>query len=107
MKRRKYVIGTDFEDGDVNEDELVANVNGWSTYDEEYDLEENIMDNCDFQDPGGDSALRRATEGNPRNLPCPNCGRVNMLTPLDAILGYQCDICADEQEGGYLFRRQR
>lgn len=56
----------------------------------------------DFQDPGGNSALRRATRNNPRNLPCPDCGRPNMLTPKDKQLGYRCDICAEECErGGY------
>jgi len=60
-------------------------------------------DMCEeFQDPGGRSALRRATKSNPRNLPCPTCGRKNMLTPRDRSLGYQCDRCADQQErGGY------
>ena len=53
----------------------------------------------DFQDPGGRSALRRATASNPRNLPCPTCGRPNMLTPADQARGYQCDICADQAEG--------
>jgi hypothetical protein len=50
-----------------------------------------------FARPG--SALRAATRGNPRNLPCPTCGRPNMLTPRDKRLGYQCDICADAAEG--------
>jgi hypothetical protein len=53
----------------------------------------------DFQDPGGESALRRATRDNPRNLPCPNCGRPDMLTPKDVALHYVCDICADVAEG--------
>jgi len=57
---------------------------------------------CDFQDPGGNSALRRATKSNPRNLPCPSCGGKNRLTPADKALGYQCDQCADLAErGGY------
>lgn len=55
----------------------------------------------DFQDPGGTSALRRATKNNPRNRPCPNCGRKNALTPRDVALGYQCDRCADRAEGIY------
>ena len=55
----------------------------------------------EFQDPGGNSALRRATKSNPRNLPCPTCGRKNMLTRKDRQLGYQCDICANEAERGY------
>lgn len=53
----------------------------------------------DFQDPGGRSALRRATRGNPRNRPCPSCGRKRVLTPRDVALGYQCDHCADRDEG--------
>lgn len=57
-------------------------------------------DGPDFQDPGGNSALRRATESNPRNLPCPTCGCANRLTPADVDLGYQCDACADRAERG-------
>lgn len=57
-------------------------------------------DEPDFQDPGGRSALRRSTPKNPRNLPCPNCGAKNRLTPKDRSLGYQCDECADKLERG-------
>lgn len=53
-----------------------------------------------FQDPGGKSALRRATRRNPRNLPCPTCGQKNRLTPADRARGYQCDACADKAEAG-------
>lgn len=53
----------------------------------------------DFADPGGRSALRRATADNPRDLPCPTCGEPNVLTPADRALGYQCDSCADRAEG--------
>jgi hypothetical protein len=56
-------------------------------------------DRCDFADPGGRSALRAESKRNPRNLPCPNCGRKNQLTPADRSLGYQCDRCADAAEG--------
>ena len=52
----------------------------------------------DFADPGGKSALRKATKKNPRNLPCPTCGRPNSLTPRDVELGYQCDSCAEADE---------
>jgi hypothetical protein len=52
-----------------------------------------------FKDPGGRSALRAATRTNPRNLPCPTCGRENQLTPEDRRRGYQCDRCADRDEG--------
>lgn len=59
-------------------------------------------DTCDFADPGGSSALRASSARNPRNLPCPNCGRKNRLTPADRDRGYQCDTCADQAErGGY------
>lgn len=52
-----------------------------------------------FADPGGRSALRRASRDNPRNRPCPTCGAENRLTPADEQLGYQCDVCADAAEG--------
>lgn len=61
-------------------------------------------------DPGGNrindgfanagSALRAATKSNPRNLPCPNCKRRNVLTPEDRARGYQCDACANRAESG-------
>jgi len=53
-----------------------------------------------FADPGGRSALRRASKRNPRNLPCPTCGEPACLTPADRAQGYQCDACADRAEGG-------
>lgn len=52
-----------------------------------------------FADPGGNSALRRASSSNPRNLPCPTCGAENVLTPADQAQGYQCNRCADAAEG--------
>jgi hypothetical protein len=55
--------------------------------------------NLTFRDPGGRSALRAASRRNPRNLPCPTCKRPNMLTPQDRAHGYQCDACADRDEG--------
>ena len=57
------------------------------------------MDLCQFQDPGGNSSLRAATPTNPRNLPCPTCGKPNKLTPADRAAGYQCNGCADRDEG--------
>jgi hypothetical protein len=69
---------------------------------EEYDpYEDDLIDGVGFADPGGESALRAATPDNPRDLPCPNCGRENMLTPIDEQRGYQCDICARELEMGF------
>lgn len=56
-------------------------------------------DRSDFQDPGGRSALRASSRSNPRVHPCPTCKRPNMLTPKDVRLGYQCDACADRDEG--------
>lgn len=55
----------------------------------------------EFADPGGRSALRRATAVNPRDLPCPTCNTPNVLTPADVALGYQCDACADATERGW------
>ena len=56
-------------------------------------------DRSEFADPGGRSALRAASKRNPRNLSCPTCGRENALTPADAARGYQCNRCADAEEG--------
>jgi hypothetical protein len=60
------------------------------------------MDDFDpqFADPSGRSALRASSKRNPRNLPCPTCKQPNRLTPKDKSLGYQCDACADRDEGG-------
>lgn len=70
-------------------------------YDEDgpWDREDYPIDGVGFADPGGGSALRAATKNNPRNLPCPNCGEPNRLTRIDRARGYQCDQCADAQEG--------
>lgn len=56
-------------------------------------------DRSEFADPGGRSALRAASSRNPRNRSCPTCGAENVLTPADAARGYQCDGCADRDEG--------
>ena len=55
---------------------------------------------AEFADPGGRSALRAASRRNPRNLPCPNCGAPNRLTPADKARAYVCDACADAAERG-------
>lgn len=57
-------------------------------------------DRSDFADPGGNSALRASSRGNPRVLPCPTCKAPNRLTPADKARGYQCDSCADRAERG-------
>jgi hypothetical protein len=54
-----------------------------------------------FDEPGGNSALRRATPDNPRNLPCPECEQPNLLTPEDVRQGYICNQCADRAEKGF------
>lgn len=54
-----------------------------------------------FADPGGRSALRASSKRNPRNLPCPTCGTPNVLTPADRAKGYQCNACADHDEGAF------
>lgn len=58
-------------------------------------------DTSDFAEPGGESALRRATRGNPRNRPCPTCKAKNRLTAKDVALGYQCNGCARRDESGF------
>lgn len=64
------------------------------------DPDDEPIDGVGFADPGGRSALRAATKSNPRNRPCPTCGRENVLTPIDVSRGYQCDRCADRAESG-------
>lgn len=64
------------------------------------DDRDDLIDGVGFADPGGRSALRAATRSNPRNRPCPTCGRPNRLTRLDVAQHYQCDSCADRDEGG-------
>lgn len=54
-----------------------------------------------FANPGGRSALRKASRRNPRDQPCPTCKQENRLTRADAARGYQCDSCADSAESGY------
>ena len=76
-------------------------MSGNGYYDEDY-YEDWEAGGGAFADPGGQSALRAATAGNPRNLPCPTCEQPNVLTPADRAQGYQCDACADLAErGGY------
>lgn len=71
-----------------------------SYYDDDLDFAD-PDDDLDFADPGGRSALRAASPRNPRNLPCPNCGAKNVLTPADRARGYRCDECADRAERDY------
>lgn len=67
-----------------------------------YNDDDEFERDIEFARPGSNSALRAATRGNPRNLPCPNCKKPNRLTPADKRQGYQCDECADKLErGGY------
>jgi hypothetical protein len=54
-----------------------------------------------FEKPYSNSALRKATKNNPRIYPCPTCKKPNKLTLKDVRLGYQCDECADREEGAF------
>jgi len=65
------------------------------------DWETDTTRDDDFARPGSNSALRAARRGNPRNLPCPTCKKPNRLTPADLARGYQCDDCANRDEGGW------
>jgi len=72
--------------------------------DEECDIDDIPYDDddySDFADPGGVSALRASSASNPRNLPCGQCGRENVLTPKDKYKGYVCDMCANQNERGW------
>lgn len=53
------------------------------------------MDRREFAEPGGRSALRAGA----RTHPCPTCGAPDRLTAADVKRGYQCDRCADAEEG--------
>jgi hypothetical protein len=86
-------VDVDEDADDVDEDADDEDV-GYSEPNDDYE-----DDRSEFADPGGRSALRAATPDNPRNLPCPNCGEPDRLTPADQALGYQCDTCADRAEG--------
>lgn len=60
---------------------------------------DDVRDRIQFADPGGNSALRAASKRNPRNRPCPTCGAKNALTAEDVRRRYQCNRCADMEEG--------
>ncbi len=62
--------------------------------------DDDLIDGVGFADPGGRSALRRATRDNPRIYPCPTCGMEDALTRIDVARGYQCNRCADRAERG-------
>lgn len=55
------------------------------------------IDGVGFARPG--SALRAETPENPRAYPCPTCKAPDVLTRIDVQRGYQCDACADRDEG--------
>ena len=57
--------------------------------------EDDLVNEHDFRDPGGRSALRKGE----LLFRCPTCRRPNMLTQRDVKLDYQCDLCADALEG--------
>jgi DNA-directed RNA polymerase subunit RPC12/RpoP len=64
-----------------------------------YDYEDEPIDGVGFADPGGRSALRASSNSNPRIYPCPTCKAKNVLTRIDVQRHYQCDRCADRDEG--------
>ena len=79
--------------------EGIGHDDNYDDYEDDYEDED---DYDDFADPGGNSALRASSYGNPREYPCPTCGAEDVLTLKDVNLGYQCDRCADNAErGGY------
>lgn len=71
----------------------------YDEYDKYDDTDLDLIDGVGFADPGGNSALRAATNENPRDQPCPTCEREGVLTRIDVQRGYQCDYCANAAEG--------
>lgn len=84
------------DDGDEFDEEFIDDDD-----DEDPDFDSDLIDGVGFADPGGTSSLRAATENNPRNRPCSNCGVENRLTPIDEARGYVCDCCAEAAERGW------
>jgi hypothetical protein len=84
-----------------NEEDLCNNCNGNYDNCDDPDSDSYLIDGVGFADPGGRSSLRAATRDNPRDRPCPTCGRQNVLTRIDEQRGYQCDYCADQAEMGW------
>jgi hypothetical protein len=68
---------------------------------DDMDFDSDLVDGVGFADPNGHSALRAATTDNPRNQPCPTCGKQNVLTLIDVQRHYQCNTCADAAERGW------
>ena len=64
-----------------------------------YALPEDAQAGVRFARPG--SALRASSRRNPRMHPCPTCKQPDRLTPADVRRGYQCDACANLEEGCY------
>lgn len=91
-------MGPDDEDYDGYQD--YSDYGDNLEYEADYS-DEDLIDGVGFADPGGNSALRAATKDNPRNLPCPTCGSLNRLTPIDVAKGYHCNTCSDALERGY------
>lgn len=91
-KMKKYGM----YDGEEPDEETDEDKDDEDYYDE---CDDDSCDDCEFANPG--SALRKATRDNPRIYPCPTCGREDMLTAEDVVLGYQCDACADRDERGW------
>lgn len=84
--------------GDRNEEEMsFPGDDDFDDFDDFDDEDRSLLEEMDFRDPGGKSALRKG----PRIFPCPTCKQPNKLTGRDVELGYQCDDCADLDEQGW------
>ena len=44
-------------------------------------------------------AIRATNKQNPTRYDCPTCGRKGALTTYQKQQGYQCNACADAEEG--------
>lgn len=74
-------------------------VYGLDCHDRDSSMSRGAAMSTPFANPGGKSALRAG----PRRYPCPTCGREDMLSAADMRLGYQCDRCADIDEGSLAY----
>jgi predicted RNA-binding Zn-ribbon protein involved in translation (DUF1610 family) len=81
-----------YSDGDDEDDEFESEL-------PDEDMDEEEYRRVRFADPNSDSALYPETENNPRIFPCPTCGEPNVLTQRDVDSHYQCNRCADRDEG--------
>ena len=76
---------------------IYGDEDGFESFNDFDDDFEGFEETEPFADPGGRSSLRAGD----RVHPCPTCGKENRLSAADVRRGYQCDQCADAEEGAF------